>query len=136
MLGKILLTAVIILIAFALLRQRAEQEKRERSGAGPATDQPATSVGEPVRSELSQDLRLGAYLFLALMVGLGAALYYFRWQDDHRVITVTLYRDGQQQPVSYEVYKYQLGERSFTTTEGVVVTVAGSERMEIEGLAE
>lgn len=136
MLGKILLTALIIVIAFAMLRQRAQQEDGNESGNKTGTKTDASSEDKSPASELSQDLRFGAYLFLVLMVGLGAALYYFRWQDDHRVITVTLYRDGEQEPVSYDVYKYQLGERSFTTIDGVAVTVAGSERMEIEGLAE
>ena len=86
------------------------------------------------QSSLNRDLRFGAYLFLALMTGLGGALYYYDWQDDHTIITVNLHRDGQQEPVSYEVYKFQLGERSFTTLDGVNVTVAASERMEVLGL--
>lgn len=36
--------------------------------------------------------------------------------------------------MSYQVYKYQLQERSFTTIDGTQVTVAGSERMEVLGL--
>ena len=68
------------------------------------------------------------------MVAVGAALYYYRWQDDHQLITVRLYSADQAAPVSYEVYKYQLAERSFTTVDGRVITVAGSDRMEVIGL--
>ena len=69
-----------------------------------------------------------------LMVGLGAALYYFDWQDDHTVLTINLHRDNQSAPVSYEVYKYQLEERSFVTIDGRSIAVASNERMEIIGL--
>lgn len=140
MLGKILVTAVVILLAFTLIRQKglknglengllSHEGRREKPSSGPNSD-----VADREQSTLQKDLRLGAYLFLILMVGLGGTLYYSSWQDDHRVITVNLYRDGQQEPVSYQVYKYQVGERSFTTTDGINVTVAASERMEILGL--
>ena len=88
------------------------------------------------KSEFNADLRLGAYIFLTLMVGLGAVLYYFDWLDDHIILTVNLHRDNLSQPVSYEVYKYQLEDRSFVTIDGRTITVASSERMEILGLNE
>ena len=83
---------------------------------------------------MAADLRTGAYIFLFLMVGLGAALYYFDWVDDHIILTINLHRDNLSEPVSYEVYKYQLEDRSFITTDGRTVTVASSERMEVLGL--
>ena len=73
-------------------------------------------------------------MFLILMVGFAAVLYYFNWEDDHTVLTITLYSDNQAQAISYQAYKYQLQERSFTTLDGLLVTVASSERMEIKGL--
>lgn len=79
-------------------------------------------------------MRLAAYLFLALMLGLGGVLYYYRWQEDHAILTVRLYRDGSEQAMTYEVYRYQLDSRSFVTTDGTTVTVADSERMEVAGL--
>ena len=65
------------------------------------------------------------------MVGLGGVLYYYQWQDDRLVLTINLYRRNQAEPTTYEVYKYQLNERSFVTTDGITVTVAGDERMEV-----
>ncbi|MCG8415201.1 MAG: hypothetical protein MI746_13360 [Pseudomonadales bacterium] len=133
MLGKILLTLAVIAIATIYVRQRnmADASAEKTSNAATTDDTLAKE-----KSELSSDIRLGAYLFLIMMVGVGAALYYFRWQDDHTILTVNLHRENQAQPVSYQVYKYQLEERSFTTVEGTLVTVAGSERMEILGLEE
>lgn len=133
MLAKIILTTIVILLAFLVLRQRSLAEKSETTKRR-LPDSGSSQQSAPTDPGLASDLRTGAYLFLVLMVGLGAALYYFRWQDDHSIITVTLHRDNQQAPVTYEVYKYQLGERSFTTVDGLSVTVAASERMEVQGL--
>ena len=69
-----------------------------------------------------------------LVIGIGIALYYFQWQDDHSILTVRLHREGQARPIEYQIYKYHLAERSFTTLDGILVTVASSERMEVEGL--
>ena len=82
----------------------------------------------------SSELRIAAYMFLTLIIGLGASMYYYQWQDDHTVLDVTLIRDGANS-ITYQVYKFQLGTRAFTTIDGISVTVAGSERMEVDGLA-
>ena len=133
MLSKFLLTALVIIIAFFVIKQR------HLSGNGISQKNRSNSrKTEKVNSsnEFTSDLRSGAYIFLTLMVGLGATLYYFDWLDDHTVLTVNLHRDNVSQPVSYEVYKYQLEDRSFITTDGRTITVASSERMEVLGLTE
>ena len=121
------------MIAFFVIRQRHL--------SGNNISQKSRSISRKTekvnsRKEFTSDLRLGAYIFLTLMVGLGATLYYFDWLDDHTILTVNLHRDNVSQPVSYEVYKYQLEDRSFITTDGRTITVASSERMEILGLTE
>ncbi|MEX2130859.1 MAG: hypothetical protein WD772_05185 [Pseudohongiellaceae bacterium] len=73
-------------------------------------------------------------MFLFLMIGTGAVLYYLRWQDDHEILTVNLHRDDNSAPTSYQVYRFQLEARSFVTTDGISVTVADNERMEVFGL--
>ena len=131
MLGKILLTLAVIIAAILYIRRRDLQEAESRS----SVRKTKSAVNKPaVKDSLSADLRLGAYMFLVLMIGLGAALYYFRWQDDHSILTVTLHSDNQTQSSNYQVYKYQLQDRSFTTVDGILVTVASTERMEVTGL--
>jgi len=132
MLGKFLLTLAVIVAAFFVVRQRNMSESADSRSA--AANKKAAKEAQAEDDSLASDLRLAAYMFLVLMVGLGAALYYFRWQDDHTILTVNLHRDNQASPVSYQVYKYQLQDRSFVTLDGVIVTVAGSERMEVLGL--
>lgn len=134
MLGKILLTLAVMIIAFFFVRQR---DMKEKSSPARNTSPTAKSHAKAALQEdntLSADMRLGAYMFLVLVVGLGAALYYFQWQDDHSILTVRLHSDGQPEAMVYQVYKFQLAERSFTTLDGILVTVASSERMEVEGL--
>lgn len=125
MLGKALLTLLVVLAAFLVVRHRNESETDSRPRRAAPAEEGASS---------SSDLRFAAYLFLILMVGTGTFIYVQRWQDDHTVLTVNLYRSEQAAPVSFQVYKYQLESRSFTTLDGVRITVADNERMEILGL--
>ncbi|MDA1371768.1 MAG: hypothetical protein O2971_13545 [Proteobacteria bacterium] len=132
MLGKILLTLAVSVVVVLILRQRQLTEAAQ-TAAQPATKKEVPANAVPDES-FAKDMRIGAYLFLVLMVGLGATLYYFQWQDDHAILTVNLHRNNQAEPVSYQVYKYQLEQRSFVTIDGTTVTVAGDERMEVIGL--
>ena len=134
MFGKILLTLSVMIIAFFFVRQR---DIKEKSGPAPTSTAPQGAQDDKNQNanhDLSSDLRLGAYMFLVLVLGLGVVMYYFQWQDEHSILTVRLHSDGQAEAIEYQVYKFQLGERSFTTLDGILVTVASSERMEVEGL--
>ncbi|MBL6905066.1 MAG: hypothetical protein ISR27_06015 [Pseudomonadales bacterium] len=133
MLGKILLTLAVIVIAFFFVRQRDMKNRTDSARPKTRTALPKTPKAQEDNT-LSADLRLGAYMFLVLVIGIGIALYYFQWQDDHSILTVRLHREGQARPIEYQIYKYHLAERSFTTLDGILVTVASSERMEVEGL--
>ena len=131
MLSKILVTLIVITIAVFVIRQRhlgTEPIKRKTNVALPSSKE------SRYKDELSKDMRVGAYFFLLLMVSLGTTLYYFDWQDDHTIVTVNLHRGDDSDIITYEVYKYQLGERSFLTIDGRNITVASNERMEVIGL--
>lgn len=133
MLTKLLITSAVILGAFFVVRQRHMQD--ESKALPPGSEKKATANEEPAsKEELAADLRTGAYLFLILMISLGAALYYFDWRDDHTILTINLHRDNDSVPVSYKVYRHQLEERSFTTIDGRSINVASNERMEVLGL--
>jgi len=131
MLSKFFLTAVVIIIAFFVIRQRhlSGNNVYQKKLTVPQENEKNSS-----KNEFKADLRFCAYIFLTLVVSLGATLYYFDWLDDHTVLTVNLHRDNLSQPVRYEVYKYQLEDRTFITTDGRTITVASNERMEILGL--
>lgn len=131
MLSKFLITLLVIAAAFIVIRSRNLKASGSPSARETATKKAAKTAAS---SELSKDMRIGAYLFLALTIAIGGAVYFYQWQDDHSIVTVKLYRNSTDEPVSYEVYKFQLGDKSFITTEGLSVAVAGSERMEVLGL--
>jgi hypothetical protein len=128
MLGKILLTFIIVLLGLLWLRQVRQQRLRDAVGHGRALAQTAPP-------ELN-DYRFAAWLLLALILGLGSYLYYLQWQQDNAVLQVVLHREGGSAPITYEVRRSELDERAFTTVQGVRVTVASSERMEVLGLQE
>ncbi len=136
MFSKFIITVFVIAVAVIVLRQRSSnQGKNNQRAKASQTPKPNGAISKgPEKGQLSKDMQLGAYLFLLLTAGIGGAMYYFQWQDDHSVLTINLYRDSQIEPVSYDVYKYQLREKSFITIGGLSVAVASSERMEIVGL--
>lgn len=139
MFSKLIITVFVITVAFFVLRQRqvnstGVKAKQIPGQPGETSSNNSSTEEKAPRDELSQDLRIGAYLFLVLTVAIGGALYYFQWQDDHTVLTVNLFRDNQIEPVTYQVFKYQLDDKSFITVDGLSVAVASSERMEVIGL--
>ncbi|MDP1930824.1 MAG: hypothetical protein Q8L60_05150 [Gammaproteobacteria bacterium] len=131
MFGKILLTIFVVLVAVLFLKKHRQDERLRLADTTTGNDKPAIQASS---KPALNDYRFAAYLFLVLMIGSGAYLYYLRWQDDSSLVTVILHRDGSAAPVTYQVYKHQLEARGFTTVDGVRVTVASSERMEVIGL--
>ena len=84
MIGKILLTLAVIAIAYLMVR-RDHGSKRDTTQSAP----PEISAGDQKKiadPTLHDDLQTASYLFLFFMVLVGAALYYFRWQDDHQLM--------------------------------------------------
>lgn len=135
MFGKILLTVFIVLAAVLFLRKHRQDERLRLAAPAKGGSKSADNAADPASAKPAlSDYRFAAYLFLALMIGSGGYLYYLGWQDDTSLITVILHRDGSASPVTYQVYKHQLEDRGFTTIDGIRVTVAASERMEVIGL--
>lgn len=146
MLGKLLLTLAVILVALVYLQKRRIAERAARSAGSRNsaeqrnTDQINTRLRvQPTDAPVSRktarsDYRLAAWMFLALMLGAAATMYSVRWQDANKEVSVLLHRDGNASPVVYQVLKKQLSQRSFTTVDGTLVTVSANERMEVIGL--
>ncbi|MCY4265434.1 MAG: hypothetical protein OXE78_11330 [Gammaproteobacteria bacterium] len=126
MLGKLLLTLAVIATALLYVKHRNQAEQKI------AADQNGNLQTTSATSSLAG--RRLAWLVLAVLIGTAVSVYLYRWQDNHKILTVNLYRENQSGPVSYRVYKYQLQSRQFVTTDGRQITVASSERMEIIGL--
>jgi len=142
MLGKLLLTLAVILVALVYLQKRRIADLAAKSAGSrntPEQREPAqasvqTTGATPTIKTARSDYRLAAWMFLALMLGAAATMYSLRWQDANKEVSVLLHRDGNANPVIYRVLKKQLSQRSFTTVDGILVTVSANERMEVIGL--
>jgi len=126
MLSKLFLTFGIILLAALILKRRATSNSGSRHA-----ETAAQSGGS---EQKISELRLASYLFLTIMLALGGVVSVQKWRDDHTVVTVKLYSAGETIPTEYQAFKFELGDRSFTTIDGLQVVVANDERMELSGL--
>ncbi len=154
MLGQLLITLLVIVLAVLYVRKRALREKNRASsnsstpGNKTATTGAATGKAakhNPWRGSKPDtpstaapasgaDLKVLVIAGVAMATMLGATLYFLAWQDARSSVTVILHRDNNSQPVIYEVRKRDLGERSFKTVDGTHVRVSANERIEIIGL--
>ncbi len=118
MLGKILFTLVIILLVFALMRSRSRSGQVSRANANDS-------------APLSRAPRVMAYSFLALVIALGGGFMYYDWQHSHEVLNLRVINSRTGNSVSYQVYRGDIRGRTFTTMEGVKVSLSDEERVEI-----
>ena len=138
MLSKLLVTVAIVIVAALFLKQRGHAAQPSPDGiSGPASNSAkdgSQKNSQQSPSENSSEMRFAAYLFLALMLGLGGIMFLQDWRDARTVVTIKLYRENAPEPVIYRAYKGELQSRAFTTLDGMRVVVAGDERMELSGL--
>jgi hypothetical protein len=121
MVTKIIFTLLIIIGAFWMLKRRS---------SGVAARQQINP--DPNALKLS-DLRIGAYLFIILMVLVSAVMLYRQWQDSSREVTVRVINTQTGESVTYQAHYGDVDGRSFRTLDGRSVTVADTERIELGG---
>jgi hypothetical protein len=149
MLGQLLITLIVIALAVVYIRrrQKAQQKPAPENRAvekfiadARATNNPwqqKTNSSTPTPhapTGMAGSLKMLLWSVMALLLIIGSAVSYLHWQDQQRMVTVLLYRDAVAAPVIYRVAKRDLGERTFTTSDGTRVTVSANERIEIIGL--
>lgn len=158
MIGKLLLTALVVVLVVIYLRKQ-HQSRQLRSAQTVAADKSRSTMpartsdrGEleqflgrarngksamsttPSASALAPRIKLILWSALVALLCAGGIASYLHWQDQQRLVTVLLHRDASEPPVIYRVAKRDLGPDSFTTADGVHVTVSANERMEVVGL--
>ncbi|HDZ08077.1 hypothetical protein [Pseudohongiella sp.] len=145
MLGQVLITLLVIVIAVIFLRRqraqqrastRAPQSKSQKADPWQGRNRPHQMPPAPLdsRAPMAGKVKTVLWLVLTGIVVVGSLVTYLQWQDQQRLVTVLLYRDADQSPVIYRVSKRNIGDRSFITEDGTQVTVSANERMEIVGL--
>jgi hypothetical protein len=145
MLSKILLTALVIVLAYAYIRRRQRQrpassEQPVQRFLGQARQQGqwtdnTTDIGlNSDNSSMAGNLRLVLWVALLALVLVGGAYSLWHWQSQQQEITILLYASGQAAPTVYRVPRKNLGQSSFVTSDGTLVQVSANERMEVIGL--
>jgi hypothetical protein len=76
--------------------------------------------------------RVGVYLFVAAMILVSGVLIYQRWQDGDQVVTVRVVDTQSGRSVTYQARRNEVEERHFVTLDGREVSVAETERIEVE----
>ena len=135
MAAKLLVTLTVVFAAYLIIKRRQTTDLKRLQAKNVAT---TTNTDERQNNELTTDIRIGAYLFLIMMMTVSASMAYFSWKNDHEKVLVTLYRQNNahvaDEKIFFHVYRQDLLERSFTTVDGIKVVVASDERMEIRDL--
>lgn len=119
MITKILLTALIILAALTFIRYKNSQHRAQ----------------DRVRqAELAADRRTAMFIAITLVVLtllLSGGIYYWHWQDEHRIFTVQVINSHSGVQQSYQVYQSEIDGRRFRTIDGRLINLSDSERMEV-----
>lgn len=121
LLGKILLTAVVIAIVLLVVRYRAQ--------ARLSVPREPVTVTMPRRPPVP----VGWVASAVVLVMLAIALYwlYSTWRDDHDVLYVRVVDAGTGHVTEYRAYRGDIDDREFITTDGVRVRLAETERLEL-----
>ncbi len=120
MFAKILLAALVIVVAIIALRRRKVPNPQPKLKPEPGPQE-----------QLIKGLAYGG---VAVMLFIGAVFYYQNWQDDHRLYQVRIVNPQTGQEDIFQVYKKDLKGRNFTTTDGQRVTASELERLELQEL--
>ncbi|ALO45717.1 hypothetical protein [Pseudohongiella spirulinae] len=145
MLSKILLTALVIVAAYAYIRRRQKQRDTindrpvqrflgQAQQQGQWSDSASDINLNREHSPMAGKLRLSLWLALLVLILIGGGYSLWHWQSQQQEITVLLYASGQAAPTVYRVPRKNLGQSSFITSDGTLVQVSANERMEVIGL--
>lgn len=121
MITKILLTATVIIVCFWVLSARRNKPE--------AVTKVVVSKKDQERQRL---LRQGAWSFMILMVIAAGIMIAVELWDRNTVVTVHVINTQSGVRISYQAYREDIQNNSFTTVEGRKVFTAGIERIEIE----
>ncbi|HEC16512.1 MAG TPA: antitermination protein NusG [Sedimenticola sp.] len=120
MLLKILLTSLVILGAVLVLRRRAAQVQQSAAVRHSA-------VGKP------RPAHIAAFGLVSVMLAGAIFFVCLEWIDGYQVVRIRVIDTRSGSAVSYEARRSDVDGRSFRTLDGVTVTLADVERMELGG---
>ncbi|MGB5737501.1 MAG: hypothetical protein WBM40_23990 [Thiohalocapsa sp.] len=137
MLGKFLVTAVVIYIAYLVIRSRY-QGSDQGADQGPGqdsriADRSGVQSSKPTLPALPLGaVKVVAYATVALMV-FGSGFYLFQsWDRQHQVVEVQVINPYSGQVQRYEVRRGDIEGRTFRTLDGRLIRIAEMERLVID----
>ena len=110
--NQLLLTALVAALAFAYLRHRASRR----------THSPQRALARRSRA-----MPLIAAALVALTLLLSALLYRWHWQAAHQIYNVQVIHPPSGSRQTYQVYRRDLGERTFVTIGGRGISLGGGQ---------
>ncbi len=117
MVTKLLLTILLVIGALLIARQRASARR------------PAPTSTTP---RAPWYWRLIPAALLLVLLSVGALVFWLQWQESHRIFTVRVIDTRSGEVRTYPVYRDDVHGRAFRTIDGIDVTLADVERMEVE----
>ena len=122
MLTKILFTALVIVAVYLFYRHR---------GRTPVNGRPPVKVkkiAEP--AEKSSIGRFAAYGFVAALLLVSVIIYYFHWQQAHKIVTIRVIDGNSSNVTIYKAYQKSIKGSRFESLDGKTVVLGESERVE------
>ncbi len=117
MFGKVLLTLLVVGLAYGVIRSRMRRE-----AVGDRSTPPPVGAGSARRF---------AWTFLGVLLLSSAVLGYWRWRAGEQVVTVRVIDTASGRSQIYRAHENDVGEHGFITLDGRRVVLAGVERMEV-----
>ena len=122
MFGKILLTVVVILGAYLVIRARLRHDRE------PVAAPPSRPLVPLIPSEI---LKTIAYGLVAVMVAGSLLWLYLDYQSGREVVRVRIINATTGSVTTYEARRADVQDRRFITLDGRPVTLADVDRMEL-----
>ena len=117
MFTKLLFTVGLVALIYLGIRTRLRQPP-------PAADR--APAGGPSRLP-----RLAAWALIGVMLLISSVILFFEWREGYRVVDLRVINTNTGSSQSYRAHKDDVEDRRFVTVDGLVVTLADVERLEM-----
>jgi hypothetical protein len=128
MLTKILFTALVVAVVYALYRFRARTGQTQGKRAGSPPKQGQLMRGPRGGSRIG---RIAAYSLVGLIVLISAGFYYLHWQEQHRIVMIRVIDGRSGNATTYRAYKKSIDGSRFESLDGKTVILGEAERVEM-----
>jgi len=71
------------------------------------------------------------YTVAGILALASGVVYYFKWQSDNTILTIRVISSQHEDPFTYKARQKDIKGRTFTTLDGLVVTLGDADRIEL-----